>query len=86
MKQKAEFNRVLGRLDILVLAFGAMIGWGWVVLASSWVQSAGVFGSLLAFIIGSIMILFVSVERHLVYRRIVHHCTAFWTKNVGLAG
>lgn len=32
MEQKtSEFDKVLGAWDILVIAFGAMIGWGWVV-------------------------------------------------------
>ena len=30
MEQKtSEFDKVLGAWDILVIAFGAMIGWGW---------------------------------------------------------
>ena len=28
-EKKGEFNRVLNTGDILVVAFGAMIGWGW---------------------------------------------------------
>ena len=33
MEQKtSEFDKVLGAWDILVIAFGAMIGWGWVCL------------------------------------------------------
>jgi basic amino acid/polyamine antiporter, APA family len=30
-QKKSEFNKVLNAWDILVIAFGAMIGWGWVV-------------------------------------------------------
>ena len=30
MEQKAKFDKVMGGWDILVIAFGAMIGWGWV--------------------------------------------------------
>ena len=33
-QKKSEFNKVLNAWDILVIAFGAMIGWGWVVLQS----------------------------------------------------
>lgn len=43
------FVRVLGRRDVLVLAFGAMIGWSWVLMSGYWVQTAGTFGTLLAF-------------------------------------
>ena len=47
--------------DILVVAFGAMIGWGWVVSSGRWIQNAGVIGTLIGFIIGGIMIYFVGM-------------------------
>ncbi|PMY01282.1 amino acid permease, partial [Pseudomonas sp. MPR-R5A] len=47
--------------DALVLAFGAMIGWGWVVLSGKWVSDAGVMGAILAFLIGGILVLFVGL-------------------------
>ncbi len=28
-KKKSEFDKVFSAWDILVIAFGAMIGWGW---------------------------------------------------------
>ena len=28
-KSESKFNKVMGPWDILVIAFGAMIGWGW---------------------------------------------------------
>ena len=31
-EKKTELNKVLNIWDILVLAFGAMIGWAWVVI------------------------------------------------------
>ena len=34
-QKKSEFDKVLGAWDILVIAFGAMIGWGWVVSSGS---------------------------------------------------
>ena len=30
-QKKSEFDKVFSAWDILVIAFGAMIGWGWVV-------------------------------------------------------
>lgn len=48
-----SFQRVLGRTDVLSLAFGTMIGWGWVVLSGYWIQEAGMGGSLIAFAIGA---------------------------------
>lgn len=29
--KKSDFDKVLSAWDVLVIAFGAMIGWGWVV-------------------------------------------------------
>ena len=55
MEQKtSEFDKVLGAWDILVIAFGAMIGWGWVVSSGNWIESGGVLGAAIAFAIGGI--------------------------------
>lgn len=53
--------RVLGRWDVLTLAFGAMIGWGWVIMAGDWLERGGVLGTALAFIAGGIMCGFVGL-------------------------
>ena len=60
-QKKSEFDKVLGAWDILVIAFGAMIGWGWVVSSGNWIQSGGVVGAALAFAIGGVMIFFVGL-------------------------
>ncbi|MBP2368261.1 APC family permease [Pseudonocardia parietis] len=46
------FVKVLGRTDVLAVGFGAMIGFGWVVLTGEWVAGAGTAGAALAFVIG----------------------------------
>jgi len=56
-----NFERVLSKKDIMALAFGAMIGWGWVVLTGEWIQKAGSMGAILAFVIGGIVVLFVGL-------------------------
>ena len=56
-----QFNKVLNTGDVFVTAFGAMIGWGWVVSSGAWVQSAGALGTVLGFLFGGIMIYFVGV-------------------------
>lgn len=48
----ATFLRVLSRKEVLALAFGAMIGWSWVVLSSTWIINAGTLGAILAFLVG----------------------------------
>lgn len=60
-KKKSDFDKVFSAWDILVIAFGAMIGWGWVVSSGGWIQSGGVVGAALAFVIGGIMIFFVGL-------------------------
>ena len=60
-ENKGSFNKVLNTGDVLVVAFGAMIGWGWVVSSGQWIQSGGVLGTVLGFIIGGIMIYFVGL-------------------------
>lgn len=61
MAKKSKFDKVMGSKDILVIAFGAMIGWGWVVNSGDWIQTAGFMGSILAFLIGGAMVLFVGL-------------------------
>ena len=58
---ETDFNRVLNTLDVLVVAFGAMIGWGWVVASGQWIVSGGALGTALGFVIGGLMIYFVGL-------------------------
>ncbi len=58
---ESKLRRVLGRLDILFIAFGAMIGWSWVVNVGIWIEGAGVIGAVIAFILGGVMVYFVSL-------------------------
>ena len=56
-----QLRKVLGRRDVLALAFGAIIGWGWVVLAGEMAGRAGTVGSALAFVVGAVMVFFVGL-------------------------
>ena len=56
-----HFVRVLKNQDVLALAFGAMVGWGWVVLAGSWVETAGSWGSMMAFAIGGVVVILIGL-------------------------
>ncbi|PRX50442.1 amino acid/polyamine/organocation transporter (APC superfamily) [Prauserella shujinwangii] len=49
-------TRVLGRLDVIAIAFGAMIGFGWIVLTGGFLEDAGSGGAALAFVIGGIVV------------------------------
>ena len=52
---------VLGRGDVFALAFGAIIGWGWVVLSGPMIDQAGTVGSILALLTGAVMVGFVGL-------------------------
>jgi amino acid transporter len=54
-------ERVLTRRDVLSLAFGAMIGWSWVLLTGEWTTRAGTFGAALAFALGGAAMVFVAL-------------------------
>lgn len=61
MEKNNRFKKVMTSTDILVVAFGAMIGWGWVVSSGRWIQNAGVLGTVIGFLIGGVMIYFVGM-------------------------
>lgn len=55
------FHRVLNTRDVLMVAFGAMIGWGWVVSSGQWIQIGGAIGTAIAFCIGGLMVYLVGL-------------------------
>lgn len=61
MEQKSKFDKVMGAWDILVIAFGAMIGRGWVINSGDWIITAGFAGSIIAMLIGGVMVFFVGL-------------------------
>ena len=56
-----NFQKVLRTRDVIMLAFGAMIGWGWVVSSGQWIQAGGVIGTVIGFLIGGLMIYLVGL-------------------------
>lgn len=56
-----QFIRVIRRKEILALAFGAMIGWSWVALTGTWIETAGSVGAMLAFAAGGIAVVLVGL-------------------------
>jgi amino acid transporter len=51
-----RFVRVLKSREVITLAFGAMIGWSWVLMTGHWVATAGSLGTLIAFAGGGLAI------------------------------
>ena len=58
-EKKSKYDKVLSSKDIFVIAFGAMIGWGWIVMTGEWINYGGSVGAMIAFGIGGFMVLFV---------------------------
>ena len=54
--EKPRLKRVLNRKDLLALAWGCMVGWGWVVLSGDMALSAGTLGSAFAFLFAGVII------------------------------
>ncbi len=61
MTTESSFVRVLGRRDVLTLAFGAMVGWSWIVLTAEWIGRAGWLGAAAAFVIGGMAMIFIGL-------------------------
>jgi APA family basic amino acid/polyamine antiporter len=53
----AQLAHKLGLRDYCALAFGTMIGVGWLVLMDDWLGRGGPFGAMLAFAIGGVVLL-----------------------------
>lgn len=56
-----ELKKVLHTRDLVMLAFGAAIGWAWVVLSGDWLLTGGTLGAVLGFVLGGLMVLFVGM-------------------------
>tara|TARA_R110002073_G_scaffold122195_1_gene265174 strand:- start:187 stop:1584 length:1398 start_codon:yes stop_codon:yes gene_type:complete len=57
----ASFAKTLARREVLTLSFGAMIGWSWVLLTGEWLLRAGTMGTLIAFAIGCVAVILISL-------------------------
>ena len=57
----SDLKKNLNTLDVLSVAFGAMIGWGWVVSSGQWIQTGGAIGTAIGFLIGGLMIYLVGL-------------------------
>ena len=47
-----QFAKVLKSREVIALAFGAMIGWSWVLMTGAWLTEAGTLGTFIAFTVG----------------------------------
>lgn len=56
-----QLERVLKQRHVIALAFGAMIGWSWVLLSGLWIGRAGTLGAVLAFVLAGVAMLLVAL-------------------------
>lgn len=52
-----DLRRVLDLKDTLALAFGAMVGWSWVILSGLWISNGGSLGAMLGFLLAGVPIM-----------------------------
>ncbi len=55
--QRPELQKGIGKAGMFSLAFGAMIGVGWVTAMGSWLSNAGPLGAIIAFALGGLLML-----------------------------
>ena len=48
-------NRSVGRIDVLALGFGTIIGWIWVMMSGNWIADGGFVGAICAFAICAVV-------------------------------
>lgn len=60
-EKNGKLQKILQTRDIIALAFGAAIGWAWVVLSGDWLLTGGTLGAILGFVLGGVMVLFVGM-------------------------
>ncbi|MHC1721709.1 MAG: APC family permease [Aminipila sp.] len=61
MGDEKKLVKAFSTKDVLALAFGTMIGWGWIMLSGQWAASAGMLGAILAYVVGAILCIFVGM-------------------------
>ena len=59
--ERQKLKKVLGRTEVFALAFGTMVGWGWIMFTSEWIDSAGVMGAIAALFLAGMMCIFVGL-------------------------
>ena len=57
----SNFSKTLNTRDLLALSLGAMIGWSWVILTGRMILMAGSMGTLLAFLFGGLIVVFIGL-------------------------
>lgn len=59
VSNRAELKKEISKIGFFCLAFGAMIGVGWVTAMGPWLKTAGPLGASIAFALGGLLMLFI---------------------------
>ena len=60
-RQEPVLRRTVGTSQLFTLAFGTIVGAGWVVGIGQWLDSAGPVGTTVAFALGGVMMVFIGL-------------------------
>ncbi|MBN7773035.1 APC family permease [Clostridium aminobutyricum] len=61
MSQEQKLVKSFSTKDILAMAFGTMIGWGWIMLSGKWAADAGMMGAIGAYLVGAVLCVFIGL-------------------------
>ena len=61
MSQETKMVKSFSTKDILAMAFGTMIGWGWIMLSGKWAADAGMMGAIGAYLVGAVLCIFIGL-------------------------
>ncbi|WP_051280517.1 APC family permease [Anaerovorax odorimutans] len=59
--QNQTLEKSFSTKDVLAMAFGTMIGWGWIMLSGQWAADAGMVGAIIAYVVGALLCVFVGL-------------------------
>ena len=58
---RPQLKKAIGGIGFFALAFGSMIGVGWITTLDNWFNSAGTGGAMLAFVAGGALMLLIGL-------------------------
>lgn len=61
VESRPALRRVLDLKDTLALAFGAMVGWSWVILSGLWLGNGGSLGAVIGFVVAGVPIMLIGL-------------------------
>jgi amino acid transporter len=60
-QNEQKLTKSFSTKDVLAMAFGTMVGWGWIMLSGKWAADAGMLGAIGAYCIGALLCVFIGM-------------------------